>query len=75
VRHRGEPQKGGDNVIKEARNKKGLSQQALGELVGYKGLTAQVMVCLWEKGVRKVPRSKIITVSKVLDIPADRLIQ
>ena len=71
---RRKPQKGGDNVIKEARNEKGLSQQKLGELAGYKGLTAQVMVCLWEKGVRKVPRNKIMIVSKVLDIPADKLI-
>ena len=66
--------KGGDKMIKEMRISKGISQQKLGELVGYSGRTAQVMVSLWENGKRKVSRDKIMIVSKILGIPIDTIL-
>lgn len=62
------------DIIREARERLGLSQRELGELCGYEGLSAQVQVAIWERGTRQVPRAKLLTVSQVLDIPLEQLI-
>ena len=62
-------------MLRKARLEKNLSQQRLGELLGYKGGTAQVMVCLFESGARRVPRDKIEIVAKLLNLPIEKLIR
>lgn len=62
-------------VIRKARIAKGMSQKRLGELLGYKGGTAQVMVCLFETGARKIPRDKIELTAHLLGIPVEKLIR
>ena len=60
--------------LREFRAKRGLSQQALGELLGYKGLSAQITVQRWEKGVRPIPMKHIRKLAEIFDIPTDKFI-
>ena len=60
--------------IMAARKARGLTQQQLGELCGYKGHIAAVSVQNWEHNRSLVPIERIRTVSKVLGLTLDRLI-
>lgn len=61
-------------TIKAARVKKRLTQQKLGELLGYTGRNAELMVQHWEHGRAAIPVDKIRPLSKALDIPLEDLI-
>ena len=60
--------------IKSCRIKAGLSQQKLGELLGYTGRSALVTVQRWESNTRPVPIEKLRALAKALNIPLDSLI-
>lgn len=61
-------------TIKTARLKARLTQQALGEALGYEGTSADSTVRRWESGSRPVPLEKIRKLAEVLQIPLDTLI-
>lgn len=61
-------------LIRARRIERMLSQQKLGELMGYSGNCAQVTIATWEAGKYKVPRKKIKKLSELLDIPVEKLI-
>jgi len=60
--------------IKAARKEKKLTQKRLGELLGYTGRSAELMVQHWERGRRQVPIEVVKPMSKILDIPLEDLI-
>ncbi len=60
--------------IRKAREQAGLTQMALGELLGYKPATAKTAVYRWEAGTRPVPMDKIKPLAEVLKIPPDKLL-
>lgn len=61
-------------IIKAARLRAGMTQQELGEKMGYEGLTAQVSVRRWESGSRPVPLEKIRALAAALNLTLDDLI-
>ena len=61
-------------IIKAARVRTGMTQQELGEKMGYEGLTAQVSVRRWESGRRPVPLEKIRALAAALNLTLDDLI-
>ena len=61
-------------TIKAARLKAGLTQQALGEALGYEGTSADSTVRRWEAGSRPVPIEKIRKLAELLQITLDSLI-
>lgn len=61
-------------IIKAARQAKGLTQQQLGEMLGYTGEYAQVSVRRWESGRRPVPLEKIRPLAAALNLTLDDLI-
>lgn len=60
--------------IKAARQAKGLTQQQLGEMLGYSGESAQVAVRQWESGRTPVPLVKIRPLAAALNLTLDDLI-
>ena len=60
--------------IKAARQAKGLTQQQLGEMLGYSGESAQVAVRQWESGRTPVPLIKIRPRAAALNLTLDDLI-
>lgn len=63
---------GESTTIRDKRIERGLSQQTLGEMLGIRGPAAQVRVSQWETGAAKIPRGKIMVLSKLLEInPTD----
>lgn len=60
--------------ITTARSRAGMTQQELGEQLGYAGATAQVTVGRWEAGTRPVPMSKIKALAEVLGIDPVKLL-
>lgn len=61
-------------LIRTARIAIGLTQQKLGERVGYTGRTAELMVQSIESGRRKVPRSKVQVLAETLNLDPMRLL-
>ncbi len=61
-------------TIKERRKALNLTQQALGELCGYEGRNAELMVQHWEHGRAPVPLEKLRPLAKALQIPLETLI-
>lgn len=57
--------------IKQAREKKGLSQTELAEKLGYKSRSSVNKI---ETGGRDIPRSQIVKIAKILDIPPSSLV-
>lgn len=53
------------NQIRIARERKGLSQEELAEIVGYSDKTA---ICKIEKGVRDIPRKKVDVFATALGV-------
>ena len=61
-------------LIRSARIALGLTQQQLGEQLGYTGRTAGLMVQSIESGRRKVPRDKIKALADLLHLDPLRLL-
>ena len=61
-------------LIRSARIALGLTQQQLGEQLGYTGRTAELMVQSIESGRRKVPRDKIKALADLLHLDPLRLL-
>lgn len=60
--------------LRKAREKKGLTQAQVGEALGYTPDHGQRYLHSWETGVRKVTRSKIISLAKLLDMAVEDLL-
>jgi transcriptional regulator with XRE-family HTH domain len=61
-------------LIRSARTALGLTQQQLGEQLGYTGRTAELMVQSIESGRRKVPRAKVKALAELLNLDPMRLL-
>ena len=61
-------------IIKAARIRAGMTQQELGEKLGYDQSTASSTVRRWELGIRPVPVDKIRQLALVLNLTVDDLI-
>jgi transcriptional regulator with XRE-family HTH domain len=61
-------------LVRTARMALGLTQQQLGEQLGYTGRTAELMVQSIESGRRKVPRDKIKALADLLHLDPLRLL-
>ena len=61
-------------IIKAARIRAGMTQQELGEKMGYEGASAPVAVRQWESGRRPVPLEKIRALATALNLTLDDLI-
>lgn len=61
-------------LIRERRQAKHITQQKLGEMLGYEGRTAEITIQNWESGRREVPIKKIRQVAELLDLTFDELI-
>lgn len=61
-------------IIKAARLRAGMTQQELGEHLGYTGASAPVAVRQWESGRRPVPIEKIRALAAALNLTLDDLI-
>ena len=55
-------------LIRSARMALGLTQQQLGEQLGYTGRNAELMIQSIESGRRKVPRDKVQKLAELLSI-------
>ena len=62
------------DTIKAARIRAGMTQQELGEHLGYEGASAPVAVRQWESGRRPVPLEKIRALAAALNLTLDDLI-
>lgn len=62
------------DMLREKRRRKKLTQQRLGELLGYEGRTAELMVQHWEHNREAIPTRKLKPLSKILDIPVEDLL-
>ena len=60
-------------LIRSARITLGLTQQQLGERIGYTGRTAELTVQAIESGRRKAPRDKVQKLAELLSINPIRL--
>ena len=60
--------------LKQARLRKKLTQQALGELLGYEGRTAEMMVQKWEYGQRPINPKHYRKLAEILDVPLESMI-
>jgi transcriptional regulator with XRE-family HTH domain len=63
-----------EEEIKAARAALGLTQQQLGEQLGYTGENAQRYVYGWEAGRRMVPRDKVQKLAELLHLDPMRLL-
>ncbi len=61
-------------LIRSAREQAGLTQQQLGEQLGYTGENAQRYVYDWEAGRRMVPRDKVQKLADLLHLDPIRLL-
>lgn len=60
--------------LRKFRARAGLTQRQLGELLGYEGRTAEVMVQMWEYGKRPINPKHYRKLCKLLNITFDDLI-
>jgi transcriptional regulator with XRE-family HTH domain len=60
--------------LRQARINKRLTQQKLGEMLGYKGRTGESLVQHWEADRREIPLKHIRKLSEILEIPLERFI-
>lgn len=63
-----------EEEIKAARLVLGLTQQQLGEKIGYAKRTAELTIQAIESGRRKVPRDKVKMLSELLNLDPMRLL-
>ena len=59
--------------VAAARRRLHLTQRQVGEARDY-GDNAQMIVARWEAGTRPIPRSKMRTVGKLLELPLSALL-
>ena len=62
------------DLIRQKRIEKGLTQQKLGELLGYKGRSAECVVQHWEYNKHPVPMVRLKPLAKILEIPLEDLL-
>ena len=62
------------DTIRAVRMRAGMTQQELGEKLGYEGETAQVSVRRWETGKAPIPIVKIRALAAALNLTLDDLI-
>ncbi len=62
------------SIIKQARERLGMTQQELGEAVGLTPKWAQSVVAGWERGERPIPRARLKQVADVLKLDIRELI-
>ena len=60
--------------VMTARTALNMTQQQLGEQIGYTGRNAELMIQSIESGRRKVPRSKVQKLSDLLNLDPMRLL-
>lgn len=65
---------GAGPLIRAAREAKGLTQAQVGEALGYTPDQGQRYLHSWETGARKVTRSKIVPLAKLLDLAVEDLL-
>lgn len=63
-----------EEEIKAARAALGLTQQQLGEKIGYAKRTAELTIQAIESGRRKVPRDKVKKLSELLNLDPMQLL-
>ena len=61
-------------LIRTARIALGLTQQQLGERIGYTGRTAELTIQAIESGRRKAPRDKVQKLAELLNLDPMRLL-
>ena len=61
-------------LIRSARLALGLTQQQLGERLGYTGRTAELTVQAIESGRRKAPRDKVKALAELLNLDPIQLL-
>ena len=61
-------------LIRSARTTLGLTQQQLGERIGYTVRTAELTIQAIESGRRKVPRDKVKTLANLLNLDPMQLL-
>ena len=61
-------------LIRSARLTLGLTQQQLGEQLGYTGRNAELMIQSIESGRRPVPRDKVKALAELLSLDPMRLL-
>lgn len=60
--------------LRRARVIKKYTQKQLGEKLGLKGRSAEVMVQCWEYGTRNIPVKYFRQLSEILEVPLDKFI-
>ena len=60
--------------LKEARLEMKYTQQRLGELLGFTGRNAELMIQHWEHNRRNIPLRYYRKISEILEIPLERMI-
>ncbi len=60
--------------VQRARKRKGLTQQALAQLMGYTTDRPESVVSRWEKGERPIPSDKLEPLARHLSLPSNYLI-
>ncbi|MDR3051229.1 MAG: helix-turn-helix domain-containing protein [Oscillospiraceae bacterium] len=61
-------------ALRKAWEARGMTQQALGDALGYNPVASQVYVSSWEAGVRPIPRKALADVARIVSIDLERLI-
>lgn len=61
-------------LIRSARIALGMTQQQLGERIGYTSRTAELTIQSIESGRRKVPRDKVKALAELLNLDPMRLL-
>lgn len=57
--------------LKRLRIRHNLTQRRLGELLGYKGRSAENVVQLWEYDKQPIPLKHFRELAKILEVPLD----
>ena len=60
--------------LREARIRACLTQMRLGELLGYKGKSAECVVQNWEYGKQPIPLKHFRALAEILDVPLEKFI-
>jgi len=60
--------------LQKARIRKNLTQQHLGEMLGFKGRSAGNTVQKWEYGSQPIPTKYWKKLSEILDIPLEKFL-
>ena len=62
------------DMLKERRKLHGYTQRQLGELLGYEGRTAEMMVQKWEYNQRPINPKHYRKLAELLDMPVEAFI-